>query len=404
MMEKRLIGSTGKKATLLGFGAMRLPMQEINGQRVPKEEESIETMLKAFQSGINIIDTAYHYGNKNNEAVVGKALKEWRHRKTGSDIYLSTKFPTLLARKQSDYRFYLEKQLKKLDVESIDFYHFHALNDEYFNEKVIKLDLISEAIKAKQEGLIKHICFSFHDTVDVMKKIIDTGVFEVVLCQYNILDPSLASGIQYAKEKGLGVFIMGPLGGGRIKDLGYFKDVFGQDAYKIHEIALKFIFSNPDISVTFSGMENIKMFEENFAVADKFTGQLASEEQNILDHFLHQKKIADLIPCTNCKYCLPCPNDVAIPKILKIFNYDKITGLDMNASWQYKNIPFDDDSTSSADFYYRYNNKNVDLKEISDHCTSKLADSCTECGQCEEQCPQGISIIKEIKEAHERYI
>jgi uncharacterized protein len=100
-----------------------------------------------------------------------------------------------------------------------------------------------------------------------MKKIIDTGVFEVVLCQYNILDPSLESGIQYAKEKGLGVFIMGPLGGGRIKDLGYFKDVFGQDAYKIHEIALKFVFSNPDISVAFSGMENIKMFAENFAVA-----------------------------------------------------------------------------------------------------------------------------------------
>jgi predicted aldo/keto reductase-like oxidoreductase len=95
---------------------------------------------------------------------------------------------------------------------------------------------------------------------------------------------------------------------------------------------------------------------------------------------------------------------VAIPKILKIFNYDKITGLDLNASWQYKNIPFGDDSSSSADFYYRYNNKSVDLKDVSGHCTSKLADACTECGQCEEQCPQGISIIREIKEAHERYI
>ncbi len=403
-MEKRIIGNTGKKSTLLGFGAMRLPMQEINGKKVPNEEASIETILKAFQHGINIIDTAYHYGYRKNEQVVGKALKEWKKTDQASNIYLSTKFPTLLARKQSDYRFFLETQLNNLGVDSIDFYHFHGLNDEYFTEKVLKFDLISEAIKAKEEGLIKHICFSFHDTVDVMKKIIDTGVFEVVMCQYNILDTSVASGIEYAKDKGLGVFIMGPLGGGRIKDLTYFKDIFGQDSYKIHEIALKFVFSNPHVSVAFSGMENINMFEENYQVADGFTGRLTKEEQEILDHFLNQKKIADLIPCTNCKYCLPCPNDVAIPTILKISNYDKLTGLDLNASWQYKNIPFNEDHDSSADFYYRYNNKNVDLKDAANHSSSKLTDACTECGQCEEQCPQGISIIKEIKEAHERFI
>lgn len=401
-MEKRIIGKSGKEATLLGLGAMRLPMQNIDGKMIMKEDESIEVILKAFDLGINIIDTAYHYGYRQNEQVVQKALKIWREKNKSSDIYLSTKFPTLLAKKQSDYRFYLEIQLKKLDVEYIDFYHFHGLNDESFNEIVIKFDLLSEAVKAKEEGLIKHISFSFHDTTDVMKKIIDTGVFEAVLCQYNILDTSIEDGIQYAKQKGLGVFTMGPLGGGRIKHMGYFKDIFGEDIGKIHEIALKFVFSNPNISVAFSGMENIKMLEENFKVADSFSGQLTEDEQKIMENFINQKKVADLISCTNCKYCLPCPNNVAIPKILKISNYNKITGLEANASWQYKNIPCSDDPVD--DFYYRYNNKNVDLKNISINSSDKLADACTKCGECEEKCPQNISIMKEIEEAHDLFI
>ena len=403
-MEKREIGKTSKKSTILGLGAMRLPMKEIDKKKVPREDESIEIILSAFELGINIIDTAYHYGYRQNEVVVGKALKIWKEKNRNKNIYLSTKFPTLLAKKQSDYRYFLEIQLEKLGVDSIDFYHFHGLNEEYFNEKVLKFNLISEAEKAKHEGLIKHISFSFHDTIEVMKKIIDTGVFDAVLCQYNILDTTIADGIKYAKKKGLGVFTMGPLGGGRIKSMEYFEDIFGGDIGKIHEIALKFVFSNRDISVAFSGMEDLIMLEENFKVADNFTGQLTNDEQRILHNFLSQKKIADLIPCTNCKYCLPCPNDVAIPKILRISNYNKLTGLDANASWQYKNIPFNDDNIKGDDFYYRYNNKNVDLKNITPSRSNKLADACTECGQCEKQCPQGINIIKEIKEAHELFI
>ncbi len=403
-MEKRLIGKTKKEVTILGFGAMRLPMQEVDGEKIPKEDESIETILRAFELGINIIDSAFHYGNKQNENVVGKALNIWRKDKNNPEVYLSTKFPTLLAKKQSDYRSYLEMQLKRLNVDCIDFYHFHGLTNDYFNEKVKKFDLIPEAIKAKEEGLIKHICFSFHDTADAMKEIIDTGAFEAVLCQYNILDPSVGPAIQYAKQKGLGVMVMGPLGGGRIKQLGYFKDMFGRDFSKIHELALKFVWSNPNISAAFSGMENIDMLEENFKIAEAFEGRLLPEEQKTIEKFTSRKKIVDLIPCTDCQYCLPCPNNVAIPRILRISNYNKLTGLVENASWQYKNIPFSDEDNSRDDFYYRYNNKGVDLTDISTSCSNNLADACVECGECEEKCPQKINITKEIKEAHELFI
>lgn len=372
-MKKRVIGKTGKEASILGLGTMRLPVREAAGKQTIKEEESLETILKSFELGINILDTAYTYCHKQSEKVSGKALKIWRGKNSNSIIYLSTKFPTWLAKKRSDYRLYLEEQLKTLDVNHIDFYHFHSLNDEYFTEKVLKLNLIPEAIRAKDEGLIKHISFSFHDTPDIMKKIIDTEVFEAVLCQYNILDPVNEEAIAYAGSKGLGVFVMGPLGGGRIKALEYFKDIFGKDIRRIHEIALKFVFANPDISVAFSGMENISMVQENAKIADSFSG-LSSEEKEILDRFMSHKKLEELIPCTNCKYCLPCPNAVAIPIILRISNYNTLTGLIDNTSWQYENILLDG--------------------------TSKTADACTECGQCEEKCPQGIEIIRNLKNIH----
>ncbi len=392
-MEYREIGKTGKKVSVLGFGAMRLPMSGTGSDKTVCEDESVKMIHRAFELGVNIIDTAYPYCSNQSEKVVGKALNAWKKItvKTGhgrdfpdskeaktapgnGKIYLSTKFPTWLAGKKSDFRFYLEEQIKSLDGNHIDFYHLHTLNDEYFTEKVLKLGLLDEALKAKEEGLISHLAFSFHDSPDVMKKIIDTNVFEAVLCQYNILDRANEEAICYAVEKGLGVFVMGPLGGGRVKELGYFKEKMSGSVSKIHELAFKFVFSNPNISVAFSGMESLKMVEENLAIANSYEN-FTDTERKIITKFIDAKKVEELIPCTNCQYCLPCPADVAIPGILKTYNYYLLTGLLGNSAWQYRNI-------SPADG------------------TGRQADSCTECGQCEEKCPQKIRITDKLKEAH----
>jgi predicted aldo/keto reductase-like oxidoreductase len=375
-MEYREIGKTGLKASFLGFGAMRFPMDEKGDKSIIREDESIEITLKALELGINIIDTAYPYCHQQSEMVLGKALAEWRKNNIDSTVYVSTKFPTWRTTKKSDYRNHLEEQLEVLGVDCIDFYHFHTLNENYFEEKVLKLDLISEAIRAKEEGIIRHIAFSFHDTPEVMKKIIDTGHFEAVLCQYNILDRTNEAAIAYAKKKGVGVFIMGPLAGGRIKDAEFFKESYSRDPTSINQLALKFVFSNQDVSVAFSGMQNIKMIEENVSVAES-DYRLTGKDRKILDAFTSRKEIKELIPCNNCQYCMPCPNDVAIPKILKIYNYYKLTGILGNSRFQYKNLVLDG--------------------------VSRLADECTECGQCEENCPQNIEIMDLLKEAHELF-
>lgn len=369
-MIYRDFGKTGVKVSVLGFGAMRLPSIEKNGENHVDEEKSIEMIHKAFEEGVNYIDTAYMYCYGESEVVVGKALKGWRDK-----VYVSTKVPTWNIEKRDDYRRFLEEQMKKLDVDYIDFYHFHSLDNEKFEQKVLGFKLIEEAEKAKSEGLIKHISFSFHDKPEIMKKIIDTGFFETVLCQYNILDRSNEEAIKYAREKGVGVAVMGPVGGGRLEKADELVNVFAGKYKSGPEIALRFVFSNENVSVALSGMGTIEMVEENCKVASD-GNFLSSQDRKILEEWINERKKKNEIPCTGCRYCMPCPSGVAIPDIFNIMNYYRVYGLLDFAKKSYGNIG----------------------KRENDE--RKQADACVECGQCEEKCPQKIEIIKLLKEIH----
>ncbi len=375
-MQYHNFGNTGVKVSALGFGAMRLPEEEIKGKYHIREEESIKMMQRAFQLGVNYIDTAYGYRHSQSEIVVGKALEEWKDK-----VYLSTKMPTWEVKKRSDYRRLLEEQLKKLNVEYIDFYHFHGLSEDRFKNIVLKHNLLREARKAKDEGLIKHISFSFHDKPEVMKRLIDIGIFSSVLCQYNLLDRSNEEAMAYAQSKGLGVAVMGPVGGGRLTTSGILKEIPIGNVKSTPELALRFVLANKNVSVALSGMENIEMVEENVRVAS-LSEHLTSEELQIMENFIEERKRKEEIPCNMCGYCQPCPNDVAISEIFQLMNYYTIYGLKEYARKQYQNI-------------------GVGTLWTGDKDERQQADACTECGRCEEQCPQKIKIIEELKEIHE---
>jgi len=369
-MQYRDFGNTGIKVSILGFGAMRLPEVEIKGKLQIKQEESIEMIQRAFELGVNYVDTAYAYNAGESELVVGKALQGWRDK-----VYLSTKVPTWKIKKRSDYRRLLDEQLKKLNVKYIDFYHFHDLNEDRFKNIVLKHNLLKEAQKAKDEGLIKHISFSFHDKPEVMKRIIDFGIFESVLCQYNLLDRSNEEAMAYAQKKGLGVAIMGPVGGGRLVVSDILKEAIGPDVKSTPEIALRFVFANNNVSLALSGMENKGMVEENAGTAS-LSEPLSSKQLEIIENFIEKRKKKEEIPCTSCGYCQPCPNNVAIPEIFNLMNYYTVYGLKEYACKQYQNIGFGDKDER------------------------KQADACVECGECEEKCPQKIKIMERLKEAH----
>jgi len=370
-MQYRDFGNTGIRVSVLGFGAMRLPQERIEGKSQIKQEESVEIIQKAFELGVNYVDTAYVYNKGDSELAVGKALKGWREK-----VYLSTKLPIWYFKKTSDYRRFFEEELERLKVDYIDFYHFHCLSEDKFKNIVLKYDLLREARKAKDEGLIKHISFSFHDKPEVMKRLIDIGIFESVLCQYNLLDRSNEEAMAYAQSKGLGVAVMGPVGGGRLATSGILKEIPVGNVKSTPELALRFVLANKNVSVALSGMGSMRMVEENVRAAS-LSRPLSNEELQTIETFIKERRKKEEIACNMCEYCQPCSNQVAISRIFELMNYYRVYGLKEYALREYQNI----------------GSGEKDERE--------KADACTECGECEEKCPQKIKIMEKLKECHQ---
>ncbi len=370
-MQYRKFGETGVKISALGFGAMRLPEYEKEGKWFIHEEESIKMIHKSFELGVNYIDTAYPYCHGNSEYVVGKSLKGYR-----DQVYLASKMPTWAVKDQGDYRKFLEEQLTKLDTTHIDFYHFHGLNKERWENTVLKYNLLKEAQKAKEEGLIKHISFSFHDKPAFLKELVDVGIFESVLCQYNLLDRSNEEAISYAQEKGLGTVIMGPIGGGRLAAPSHIlKKSVNEDIKSTPEIAMRFVLGNKNVNCSLSGMNSINMVEENASVAS-IEKPLSQKDWDKINAMLEDtKKLAELY-CTGCDYCMPCPKDIKIPWVFQLMNYHKVYGLTEYAKNQFAML-----------------GKNTNA--------GKHPLECTECGLCEMKCPQKINIRKQLKQTIE---
>ncbi|GHV42129.1 aldo/keto reductase [Clostridia bacterium] len=361
-------GKTGIKVSALGYGAMRLPMTEA---KEVDDEKAIPMIHRAFELGVNYIDTAPYYLESKSEITVGKALKGWRDK-----VYLSTKNP-IENNSGDDFRKRLEKSLKQLDTDRIDFYHMWGINlDTYKNSITAENGPLSAALKAKEEGLIGHISFSFHDKAENMKEIVDSGYFESVLMQYNLLDRQNEKNIDYCHEKGLGVVIMGPVAGGRLGAPNkVIQDMLGGKASSSAEMALRFVLANQGVNVALSGMNSIEQVEENAKVAS-IEGTLTAAERAQVDASLAEiNRLAELY-CTGCNYCMPCPQGLNIPEIFKIMNNHRVYGLTDHAKWEYGELTKKKDSEK------------------------KNASSCVECGACESKCPQKIEIIRQLKDTH----
>ncbi|MDR1542609.1 MAG: aldo/keto reductase [Clostridiales bacterium] len=356
----------------LGFGAMRLPMVEMNGQREVDEEKAIPVIHRAFELGVNYIDTAPYYCEKQSEIAVGKALKSW-----SGKVYLSTKNPIEDA-SGDHFRDRLERSLKNLGVESIDFYHMWGISLDSFKNRIMAPGGPMEAaIKAKNERLIKHVSFSYHDKPENFREIVDSGLFESVLMQYNLLDRSNEENIDYANEHGLGVVIMGPVGGGRLgAPSPVIMELLGGKAKSSAETALRFVLSNKNVNIALSGMNTIAMVEENAEIAS-ISGHLKEDEKaKVLEMMAENKRLSELY-CTGCNYCQPCPQEIKIPLVFNLMNYHRVYQITGYAKDEYKKLV---DGTGWD--------------------KSKLAPDCIECGQCEGKCPQHLEIIKQLKETH----
>jgi predicted aldo/keto reductase-like oxidoreductase len=368
-MQYRKFGNTDIDISTLGFGTMRLPQKEVDGKTVFDYDESCRIIRRAIELGVNYVDSAPYYCDNESEIIVGQALKGIRNK-----VYLSTKNPIEDASGEH-YRQRLEKSLKNLDTDYIDFYHMWGINLEAYQKNIdVKDGPLEQAIRAKQEGLIKHLSFSFHDKPENLFKLIDTGVFETLLCQYNLLDRANEAAIEYARKKGLGVVVMGPIGGGRLGTPSEtLKKLLPQGSASSAETALRFVISNQNVTCALSGMGSMQMVEENVRVASN-ASQLSEQEIEAVKAALEQNKRLAELYCTGCNYCMPCPNGVNIPHNFQLMNYHKVYGLTDFAKDEYRKMSNDESSKS------------------------KNAEACIDCGLCEEKCPQKIKIREQLRE------
>ncbi|MGY5864134.1 MAG: aldo/keto reductase [Candidatus Thorarchaeota archaeon] len=375
-MRYRKLGKISTKVSALGFGCMRLPTVEEGGKI--NRDEAIKLIRKGIDSGINYVDTAWTYHSGESEVVLGLALKDGYREK----VTLVTKCPVGRTEFTASEHFdeHLDEQLGRLDEEYLDVYLFHALNKKSYEEKVLGLNLIERAKKAKEEGRIKHIGFSFHDKPEVLKEIIDSGHFELMLVQYNIVDQVNHEMINYAGEKGLAVAIMGPVGGGRLAGKNMpdeMKKWLTPGRGNFADLAFKFVHSNPNVSVALSGMGSEEMLDDNLAIISREDyNRISEKEKESIDGIAERfKEMCDNI-CTQCKYCQPCPNDVNISLIFEELQRYQIYG-----------------DRESAKRYYSLIGK-------MPWAPGKDATACEECGECLEKCPQNIEIIEQLKKAH----
>ena len=367
-MNYREFGKTGEKISAMGFGCMRLPEYEENGKHFVDLEKSDLMIKTAYEKGINYFDTAPYYCNKNSEAAVGHGVKAFRDK-----ILLSSKFPGEI--KKADFRKQLESTLKNLDTDYLDFYHFWGINRKYFDDCIIGQDLLADAQKFKEEGLIRHISFSFHDEPDAIKHIIDGaekyGVpMESMLVQYNILDRSNEEMLAYAHSKGLGTVAMGPVGGGRLSaPTELYSKLTGKNSLPTYALAFKFCLGNPNLNCALSGMQTLQMVEQNCDLASSDTAFSREEWESLGKAMENLNKFSELY-CTGCKYCQPCPVGIDIPRIFNMFTYHNVYGLVDHARSMFK----------------EYVEKE-----------GKLSDACKNCGMCEKKCPQHLKIRDELK-------
>ncbi|MFW6257119.1 MAG: aldo/keto reductase, partial [Bacillota bacterium] len=257
-MQYRKFGDLDFEVSALGFGAMRLPTDEENNIL---EDEAIRMIRYALDQGVNYVDTAWPYHDKQSEPLVGKALQDGYRKKTK----IATKLPSWALEERSDMDEYLDKQLQKLGVEKIDFYLLHALTEDRWN-KYKEFDVFSWIDKVKKEGKIEHIGFSFHDDYNVFVKIIDDYEdWDFCQIQYNYLDVEFQAGrrgMKYAARNDVPGIVMEPLRGGQlaqdppeeVKDIISKADINRSMA----DLALQWIWNQPEVATVLSGMSTMQ--------------------------------------------------------------------------------------------------------------------------------------------------
>jgi predicted aldo/keto reductase-like oxidoreductase len=373
-MQYRRFGRLEWEVSALGFGAMRLPTLSDDPADID-EPEATRMVRYGIDHGVNYVDTAWPYHGERSEPFLGRALLDgYRDR-----VRLATKLPCWEVEKEEDLDKYLNEQLRRLQTDHVDCYLLHSLDHESW-PKMRSLGVLPWAENAIADGRIDHLGFSFHDDHKAFVEIVDSyDKWAFCQIQYNYMDTENQAGtkgLRYAASKGLAVVVMEPLLGGRLARPPQAMEELWLDAPHRRtpaDWALQWLWNQPEVSAVLSGMSTMQHVQENLSSADNSgIGVLTEDELALVAKVRDRYRGLCPIPCTDCKYCLPCPSGVNIPRVFEVFSDGVMHGDPEGARAGYKWIP-----------------------------EAERAKHCTHCQQCEELCPQQIPISEWMVHAEE---
>lgn len=362
----------GNQLSVLGYGCMRFTK---NGSSIDLEKAEQELMY-GISHGINYLDTAYVYPG--NEEAVGKILAKNHCRE---EINLATKLPHYLIKTRAGAEKKFQEELQRLQTDYIDYYLMHMLNDCRTWEKLVQIGIRDWIEEKKKSGVIRNIGFSYHGNSENFRALLDAYDWDFCQIQYNYLDEHAQAGregLEYAGKKGIPIIIMEPLRGGRLVNhlpQGARECIVKSDTFHTPaELALRWLWDQPQVTCVLSGMNSIDMVKENIRIAETAEpNQFGEQEQALVAQVREEIRRKMKVPCTGCGYCMPCPQHVDIPMAFHCYNLRYAEGKH-SGMWEYvQSTAMRRDTTSAS--------------------------QCIGCGKCERHCPQGIQIREKLKEA-----
>ena len=364
-MEYRELWPGGPRPSLLGYGGMRFPVDRESGKI---DEERAQALIdRAMEAGITYYDTAWAYHDGASESFLGRALSKYPR----ESYHLATKLPCWAVDSREKAREIIDTQLAKLNTDYVDFYLIHAMNRNNW-KKVRELDLLSLLEEYRLQGKLRWIGFSFHDDYEVFEEVLNGYPWNFCQIQLNYMDTELQAGLkglELARSKGVPVVIMEPVKGGSLARLPaeVEKTFHALDSgATTASWAVRWVASQPGVAVLLSGMTTMEQLEDNLRTLSAFR-PLDEQEARTVEEVARQIRSRLRNGCTGCRYCVPCPSGVDIPRSFKVWNNMAMYG---NArltkrAWR-------------------------ELKE------EERPDRCVGCGRCEELCPQHISIRADL--------
>ena len=362
----------GEQISILGYGCMRFT-SSVRGIDIDKAEKEI---MEAYNAGVNYFDTAYVYSGS--EAALGEILERNHIR---DKVNIATKLPQYLISNRAALDRYFDEELRRLRTDHVDYYLMHHMTAMNQWDKLLAVGIEEWVKEKKASGQIRNIGFSYHGNTEDFIGILNAFDWDFCQIQYNYMDENTqagAEGLKAAAEKGVPVVIMEPLRGGKLVGLlpeKAKKLIANHPAgYTPAELGLKWLWNQPEVTCVLSGMNSLEMVRENCRIASESeAGCLTEEDMKVIEEVKGIIKETELVGCTGCRYCMPCPKGVDIPALFRSYNAMNIDG-----------------KAAARGEYFQ----TVALRK-----EPAFATQCIGCGKCEQHCPQSIPIREKIKEA-----